>query len=140
MGKRVERTLQYFLDRSFITTTNCWEFETLDADGYGRCGITDYSSHGRAHIEAWCMVNGPVPEGLELDHTCRNRACCNPEHLEAVTHQVNMARGHFAIVTHCPAGHPYAGDNLYLDTDLTRRCRKCLAAQKRDYRRRRGRR
>lgn len=45
-----------------------------------------------AHVAAWVDVNGPVPDGLELDHVCRNRWCCNPQHLEAVTHRINSQR------------------------------------------------
>ena len=40
----------------------------------------------------WEKKNGPVPEGFELDHICRQRDCMNPEHLELVTHQENYFR------------------------------------------------
>lgn len=49
-----------------------------------------------AHRYAYELVVGPVPSGLELDHLCGNRYCVNPAHLEAVTHQVNVARGGLA--------------------------------------------
>lgn len=45
------------------------------------------------HVVTWEEKNGPVPEGLELDHTCKHRACCEEGHLEPVTHQVNVSRG-----------------------------------------------
>lgn len=41
----------------------------------------------------WIEKNGPVPEGMELDHLCRNRWCINPDHLEPVTHAENVRRG-----------------------------------------------
>lgn len=76
---------------------------------------------------------GPVPDGLELDHLCRVPACCNPAHLEAVTHAENVRRGiaiqrrreTAAAKTHCPSGHPYVGGNLHITVAGTRRCRAC---------------
>jgi len=63
-----------------------------------------------AHRHAWEAVNGPVPEGLELDHLCRNRACCKVSHLQVVTHRVNGLRGEgvcakYARKVTCDKGH-----------------------------------
>jgi len=77
----------------------------LDRDGYG------FRGKSRAHIVAWVEVNGPVPAGLELEHTCRRRACCAPWHLEAVTRSENEKRKSFRYRvkrTHCPRGHELA--------------------------------
>lgn len=63
-----------------------------------------------AHRLAYEIIRGHIPHGLTLDHLCRNRACCNPWHLEPVTHQENCQRGK-ALVTHCPHGHAYTTDN-----------------------------
>lgn len=52
-----------------------------------------------AHIYEWEKVNGPTPDGLELDHLCRNPSCCNPAHLEAVTHAENMRRAPRCVMT-----------------------------------------
>jgi hypothetical protein len=69
----------------------CWEWTGWrDKDGYGGCG------DGRAHRVAWTKLVGPVPEGLVLDHLCRNPPCVNPDHLEPVTPKVNTARGRTA--------------------------------------------
>ena len=46
-----------------------------------------------AHVFFYEAFKGPIPSGLEIDHLCRNVQCVNPDHLEAVTHQVNMRRG-----------------------------------------------
>lgn len=46
----------------------------------------------KAHVVAWEERNGSVPDGLELDHTCKNRKCINPDHLEPVTHRENLRR------------------------------------------------
>ena len=57
----------------------------------------------RAHRHAYERVNGPVPEGLVLDHLCRQKLCVNPEHLEAVTQRENLRRGVNTFVTN-PGG------------------------------------
>lgn len=79
--------------------TGCWEWQKAirECNGYGICarnGKTDY-----AHRFSYETFVGPIPEGLELDHLCRNRKCVNPYHLEPVTHTVNMRRGARTILT-----------------------------------------
>jgi len=82
-----------------------------------------------AHKWAWVQQNGSVPDGLELDHICRNTSCVNPRHLEAVTHRINVRRGRLIgnnAKTHCPSGHPYSGANLGIrKKDGTKYCRAC---------------
>lgn len=69
-------------------TETCWLWTAgRHRDGYGQ------TSRGKkAHRVAYEFVKGPIPEGLEIDHLCRVRLCVNPDHLEAVTHKVNMQR------------------------------------------------
>lgn len=84
--------------------------------GYGQT-----SSMGKSiltHRYAWEMDNGPIPAGLEIDHQCRNRACCNTDHLRAVTKKVNLTENVVgscwqleAAKTHCPKGHAYDAKN-----------------------------
>jgi hypothetical protein len=120
----------------------CWEWQGhLSQDGYGRIQMGSRKDNTRkvkeAHIISYESFVGKVPEGLVLDHLCRNRRCVNPTHLEPVTMYENIKRGeagkHFKDKTHCPAGHPYQGTNVMLTTKGYRRCRKCTYTQTMKY-------
>ena len=109
------------------------------------CWISNRSSNGRGHTKmgvrgvmwlthrlAYTLWIGPIPDGLQLDHLCRQRACCNPGHLEPVTCRTNLMRGltltaSEAAQTHCLRGHLLAGANLYHRPDYPskRECRSC---------------
>jgi hypothetical protein len=99
-----------------------------DPDGYGR-----FRSEGearRAHRISYALAYGPIPEGLVLDHLCRNRRCVAPDHLEVVTRGENVLRGETVAAahlakTHCRHGHAFTGDNVYLYRGKHRRCRTC---------------
>jgi len=73
---------------------------------------------------------------------CRNRACCNPAHLEPVTRAENVRRGmggaNWAAKTHCPQGHPYDDENTYVNPRGSRNCRTCATESAKRYRARRG--
>lgn len=83
-----------------------------------------------AHRFAVEQAGRPIPEGMTVDHLCSTRACVNPAHLEVVTTQENIRRSRgSASKTHCPQGHPYAGDNLYVRPgDGARLCRACRSS------------
>lgn len=97
--------------------------------GYGV--FADKATHEqntKAMAHRWSYEHhvGPIPEGLDLDHLCRNRACVNPEHLEPVTREVNIRRA-AALRTHCPAGHLYDESNTYIRPGTVhRKCRTCM--------------
>ena len=100
----------------------CWEWERGRSQGYGYVWLDNKMQ--RVHRIAYEAIIGPIPANLELDHLCRNRACYNPEHLEPVTRKENTRRGKSGhMVTSCPKGHSYSGDNLY--TELSTGHRKC---------------
>lgn len=99
-----------------------------------------------AHRFSYELYIGPIPKGLSLDHLCRNTLCVNPAHLEPVTHSENCKRGRHAqvirerasLVTHCPQGHEYSGENLYVKPNGRRECRECVRESGRRYREKLG--
>jgi len=108
---------------------NCWLWKgRLSKEGYAN--VTYKGKLKGSHVHFYEYYIGPVPEGLELDHWCRNRHCVRPGHLEAVTHQENMLRGNtivakFAMTTHCPQGHEYTPENTYVNPKGSRLCITC---------------
>jgi len=79
--------------RYIVLPNGCWEWQgALAPNGYGH--IRRDGQLLTAHRVYWIEANGPVAEGLDIDHLCRNRRCVNPEHLEPVTRSENMLRAH----------------------------------------------
>jgi HNH endonuclease len=106
----------------------CWEWTGAisSSTGYGAIGRGRRGEGSvTTHQAMWEQLIGPVPDGLELDHLCRNRSCCNPDHLQPVTRIVNVARGarrpgYRDHITRCSRGHAYDGRG-----GRQRRCSTC---------------
>lgn len=116
------------LNRSIDPDSGCWNWTGTIADtGYGR--VRKAYAH-RVAYEFWI---GPIPDGLQIDHLCRNRRCFNPEHLEAVTQRENILRGESPMArharrTHCVHGHEFTAENTYSPPSgaTHRHCRTCI--------------
>jgi len=108
----------------------CWEFTgALNSQGYG-C-IQHEHKVQLTHRVAYTLLVGPIPAGLQIDHLCRNRRCCNPQHLEAVTPGENNRRK-IAVtgtwrerLTACKRVHTFDAENTYIDHRGHRGCREC---------------
>ncbi len=106
--------------------TKCWDWTArTNAAGYALY----YVGGGElAHRWSWSFFNGPVPDGLQIDHLCRNRRCVNPSHLEPVTHRENVRRGDVprsdGKCSKC--GLVVAGDNAAPKTRGGYQCRSCI--------------
>lgn len=121
-----ERLPARFWDKvSPCPMTGCWLWTAAHySNGYGTIRID--GTPGRmvsTHRLAYEALVAPIPTGMEIDHRCRVRCCCNPEHLEVVTHAENVRRMGAAI-THCKHGHVFTPENTQRHHGR-RKCREC---------------
>jgi len=109
--------------------------------GSGGYGVVRYEGRYQpVHRICWMRECGPIDEGLFIDHQCRNRACCNVDHLRVVTPQVNATENivdaHWqlnAAKTHCIRNHEFDEENTYIAKSGKRMCRKCLSIRDKFY-------
>lgn len=112
---------------------DCWIWTaSRNPKGYGQIAMKP-GGPKLAHRVAWELLNGPVPDGLQLDHLCRNRLCVNPAHLEPVDNRTNTLRGVGptainAQKTSCTRGHSLA--DAYVSKGM-RYCRTCALEKQR---------
>jgi|SRR5215472_4688321 len=125
--------------RSIRNSQGCWVWQgSVSSGGYGQ--IRDSSRLNKiTHKIAWQLLVGPVPRGYQLHHTCENKRCWNPAHLEIMTPKQHK-RLHIGSEYddhYCPKGHRYTQDNIFVKSDGYITCRICKYAQHKAWRVRR---
>lgn len=105
------------MERLYIPPNwGCWEWTGgRTPEGYGMIWVD--GKQNLVHRWAYEHWVGPIPDGLVLDHLCRNPRCVCPAHLEPVTQRVNLMRGYGVCAQNnrkksCPEGHPFVGRGL----------------------------
>jgi len=143
-----EKTLARIAEKFEVDENGCWLYTGgTNTTGYGRFWYNNATVY--PHRLVYELTVGPIPEGLQIDHTCHtvecrevpcpHRRCINPDHLKPATCKANLNRGRNALreKTHCPAGHEYTAENTYTQLTGGRRCRACQRAHVRRQQQRR---
>lgn len=121
-------------------TEFCWIWiASTSENGYGQFSLN--KKPVRAHRVAYELIKGKIPEGMTLEHLCKNRLCVNPDHLEPVTLKENVLRGEGVTAllsrqTHCKNGHEFTEENTYIPRDPKngkRQCRECKKVYQKSY-------
>lgn len=130
---------QRFYNKFIKLDNGCWQWTgSLDREGYAVFWLG--KNNVRAYRYSYELTKGKIPNGLQIDHLCRNHSCVNPDHLEPVTGKENTNRGilsqvtkdRFKNLTHCNRGHSLKGNNIiYLPKQ--RLCRKCNQKRQSEY-------
>lgn len=132
-----------------VDESGCWLWTAgRNNSGYGK--VSWMGGYKSTHRVTYTLLVGPIPDGLQIDHLCRNRACCNPSHLEPVTALENQLRSPYynareprpertprTAATHCGQGHALTPEDVYI-VNGRRRCKACHIRRQREYRKRKS--
>lgn len=137
MARPTRPAIDRFTDR-FRVGDGCWDWTGfVYPNGYG--SFMDQNQRTTlAHRYSYEQFVGPIPDGLQIDHLCRNRRCVRPGHLEAVTGWENRRRGESPPAVNagrveCANGHPFDNVNTYIRPNGNRGCRICRTDARRRY-------
>lgn len=125
----------FMLARVVEDSRGCWVWKYYkDSDGYGRTkrGGKTISTHRLAYI----AFIGEIPKGHDVDHSCWNPSCCNPDHLRVLPAVVNRSRQRSSMAKKCIHGHLLEGENLAVSKNGRRYCRACNRWRTKEYLRR----
>lgn len=117
-----------------IQVGDCWQWTGTNQNGYGIVGGHRKGNWKYCHRFSYELLRAEIPEGLHIDHLCRNKLCLNPWHLEPVTQRENNLRGMSppainARKTHCESGHEFTPENT-LRTGPEKKFRTCKACSR----------
>lgn len=112
------------------TSGGCLEWAGYRSSaGYGKFG------RQYAHRVSWIEENGPVPDGCDVHHRCKNRACIEPIHLEALPRAEHLETDETPVMlqkkwTECPRGHEFTDENTHIYPSGKRACKRCIRARR----------
>ncbi len=139
----MSKSVDFFSRVNKSGPNGCWLWTgPKNKDGYGN--HSENHKVVKAHRWSYEYHKTPIPEGMQIDHICRNRACVNPDHMEVVTKKENTLRSLAptainARKTHCYKGHPFTKENTWISPEGWRYCKICKREQDRIKRERRRR-
>lgn len=134
-----DKTNRRFLSKIIFKENDCWGWKDyIDTNGYSQFSIDKLPI--KAHRYSYELFRGEIPEGMYIDHLCRNRSCVNPEHMEIVTNVENVLRGEGvgaknARMEYCKRGHKLIPENVYFNKKQNQRqCKLCSAIRSKNKR------